>query len=203
MRYSSRESSKSQRPPLSRSTRLTLICRGRTTAGTAATFAGDASLADGEAERIAALRARMPAIASLSSAPETATRQTAALLADGFAIDPDFRDLDLARWAGEAVESVGAREPEALALWRSDPEAAPHGGESIALLVERLWLAANLRKSGHHTIVTHPAVIRAAVLAVLDAPAAGFWSIDVEPLALADLRSDGRRWALRGLGHMR
>ena len=48
--------------------------------------------------------------------------------------------------------------------------------------------------------MTHAAVIRAAVLIVLDAPASAFWRIDVEPLSLTDLRFDGRRWALRALG---
>ena len=48
--------------------------------------------------------------------------------------------------------------------------------------------------------VTHAAVIRAAILAVMGASAACFARIDVTPLSLTDLRSDGRRWTLRATG---
>jgi broad specificity phosphatase PhoE len=48
--------------------------------------------------------------------------------------------------------------------------------------------------------VTHPAVVRAAVVVVLGAPPAGFWSIDAPWLASTTLTTDGRRWALRAHG---
>jgi broad specificity phosphatase PhoE len=59
------------------------------------------------------------------------------------------------------------------------------------------WLADRLRDDGHTVAVTHAAVIRAAVIGVLDAPPQSFWRIDVEPLSRVDLRSDKRRWVLR------
>jgi hypothetical protein len=52
---------------------------------------------------------------------------------------------------------------------------------------------------GATVAVTHPAVIRAAILTALGAPPACFSRIDVEPLGLAEFRGDGRRWMLRAM----
>jgi histidine phosphatase superfamily protein (branch 1) len=44
---------------------------------------------------------------------------------------------------------------------------------------------------------THPAVLRAATVHVLDAPLAAFWRVDVEPLARLSLTCAAGRWNLR------
>jgi broad specificity phosphatase PhoE len=62
------------------------------------------------------------------------------------------------------------------------------------------WLDDLRGEPGHTLAVTHAAVIRAAILAVIGAPAACFARIDVTPLGLTDLRGDGRRWTLRATG---
>ena len=49
----------------------------------------------------------------------------------------------------------------------------------------------------HAIAVTHPAVIRAAIVRVLNAPPQAFWRIDVAPLSLTDMRFNGRAWTLR------
>jgi hypothetical protein len=38
------------------------------------------------------------------------------------------------------------------------------------------------------------------VLAVLDAPAAAFWRLDVAPLTVTDLRGGPGRWTVRATG---
>ncbi|OOL28057.1 histidine phosphatase, partial [Rhodococcus rhodochrous] len=50
---------------------------------------------------------------------------------------------------------------------------------------------------GRVVAVTHPAVIRAATVHAFGAPAAGFWRIDVRPLAQVRLHGRGGRWSLR------
>jgi broad specificity phosphatase PhoE len=84
-----------------------------------------------------------------------------------------------------------------VAAWLSDAEAAPHGGESLADLFRRVsaWMDECIRE-GHTIAVTHAAVIRAAIIHVLDAPARSFWRIDIEPLSVTKLRGDGVRWTL-------
>ena len=47
--------------------------------------------------------------------------------------------------------------------------------------------------------MTHAAVLRATLVAVLGAPPSAFWLIDARPLSTLTLTSDGRRWAVRGL----
>jgi broad specificity phosphatase PhoE len=61
------------------------------------------------------------------------------------------------------------------------------------------WLAGQ-HGSGHTLAVTHPAVIRAAVVLTLQAPAQSFWRIDMPPVSITDLRWNGRSWSLRSSG---
>ncbi|WP_146617958.1 histidine phosphatase family protein, partial [Rhodoplanes serenus] len=85
-----------------------------------------------------------------------------------------------------------------FAAWRSGPDAAPEGGESLRALLARVGAWLDARMSARKLLaVTHPAVVRAAVVHVLAAPPSSFWQVDAGPLALVDLRHDGRRWALR------
>jgi broad specificity phosphatase PhoE len=92
-------------------------------------------------------------------------------------------------------------EPDAFTAWLSDPNAAPHGGESVADLVLRVgsWVAECRRASAATIDVTQSAVIRAAIISAIEATGATFWHLDVGPLAQAWLRTDGRCWTLREL----
>ncbi|MCA4718045.1 histidine phosphatase family protein, partial [Mycobacterium avium] len=49
----------------------------------------------------------------------------------------------------------------------------------------------------HTAAVTHPAVIRAAIAAALDADPASFWRVDVAPAAYVVMHHRGGRWTLR------
>jgi broad specificity phosphatase PhoE len=57
-----------------------------------------------------------------------------------------------------------------------------------------------MQEPGACVAVTHPSVVRAAIVQVLDAPAASFWRLDIAPASLTDLRYDGRRWRVRATG---
>ena len=115
-------------------------------------------------------------------------------------------DVDHGRWAGRAFAEVATAEPEAVAAWLGDPDAAPHGGESLAALLARTraWLQTLHAPAGarrHRVLaVTHAAVIRALVVQTLGAPPAAFWRIDVAPLTLTILRGEAERWTLAALG---
>src|SRR5689334_23413628 len=60
-----------------------------------------------------------------------------------------------------------------LAIWLTDPTRAPHGGESVVDLISRVggWMDTLTARRGRLVAVTHPAVVRAAILVALDAPA--------------------------------
>jgi broad specificity phosphatase PhoE len=166
-------------------------------------FPADEALLDGQIDIASRIKVSLSYAGAVVSAPETRTRQSAELLATEFAADSVLRDVDYGRWAGLTLAGVQATEAENLVAWVSDVEAAPHGGESIASAIDRIggWLAGQKSAGGHTIVVTHPSVIRAAVLCILDAPKESFWKIDVQPWSLTELTSDGRRWALRSFGH--
>ena len=66
----------------------------------------------------------------------------------------------------------------------TDPDAAPHGGESLTALLARVraWLEEQAALDGTAIAITHGGVVKAAVVAALDAPPSAFWRIDVSPL---------------------
>jgi broad specificity phosphatase PhoE len=128
--------------------------------------------------------------------PEKRTRQTAELLGLSAHIDPQLADLDCGRWRGDVLGGV---RPAELAIWLTDPARAPHGGESVAELIERVrrWLDSLTRRRGRLVAVTHPSVIRAAILVALDAPPKSFWRIDIAPVSRTVMHFRGHAWTLR------
>jgi broad specificity phosphatase PhoE len=184
--------------------RLTMLCRGATLSNRTGGFNSDETVLPMEvtkAQRIARLKSRYDAVIT---APERSAIETAAVFQADVSIESRVGDLSYGEWKSRTLQEIADADPQALQSWLQDPEAAPHGGESLAQLFGRVsdWMD-ELRDAGGHTlVVTHAPVIRAAILAVLGAPLDAFWRIDVEPLAVADIRSDGRRWALRSLGHV-
>jgi broad specificity phosphatase PhoE len=131
--------------------------------------------------------------------PELRTRQTAELFGSDVEIVAALGDCDFGRWKGARIDDLQKTEPEALQAWLDDPNSAPHGGESVAQLVERVaaWLTTLTATPGHIVAITHPFVMRAALMQVLQSPA--FNLIDIEPLSAIELRFNGR-WRLRFLG---
>lgn len=181
------------------SQRLTFICHGTTAATRRAAFPADEPLEEQARIDAATLRDRLRRPDRALTSPTLRARQTAEALSLDAREEPALRDLDCGRWAGRALVEIGAAEPGGVQAWLSDPSAAPHGGEALCDLHLRVaaWMHDYGGAAGHTVIVTHAAVIRAAILHVLDAPLSSFWRVDVGPLSLTDVRHDGRRWVLR------
>ncbi|GIH28586.1 phosphoglycerate mutase [Acrocarpospora phusangensis] len=129
--------------------------------------------------------------------PEERCLGTARWLGLAAVADPGLRDCDHGRWRGLSLAEVAAAEPEGVRAWLADPGAAPHGGESVAGLIGRMgeWLGA--LPSGRVVAVTHPAVVRAALVAALELPAEAYRRVDVPPLGRVELTGFGDRWNLR------
>ena len=128
--------------------------------------------------------------------PEKRTRQTAELLGLQASIDTRLADLDCGRWRGDVLGGVRAAD---LAIWLTDPTRAPHGGESVVDLVTRVrgWMDTLTARRTQLVAVTHPSVIRAAILIALDAPPKSFWRIDIAPVSRTVLHFRGHAWTLR------
>ncbi|BBX99403.1 histidine phosphatase family protein [Mycobacterium lacus] len=171
--------------------RLTLVSHGMTDAMAAGRFPVDEPLNDIGRRQVEALDVRGGT--RQLAAPELRARQTAQLLGLRAMTEPRLADLDCGRWRGETLEGVAAEE---LRVWLTDPARAPHGGESIVDLIDRVagWLAS---LTGNTVAVTHPAVIRAAIVRALDIPSKSFWRLDIRPLSRSVLHSRGQCWTLR------
>ena len=113
--------------------------------------------------------------------------------------EPRLADLNCGAWRGSVLNGVG---PTDLTLWLTDPAQAPHGGESIVDLVVRVgvWLDSLSDRRGRLVAVTHPSVIRAAIVVALSAPPKSFWRIDVGPVSRTVLHLRGHAWTLRSTG---
>ncbi|WP_245454144.1 histidine phosphatase family protein [Aquabacter cavernae] len=181
--------------------RLTLLCHAAAARTQPVTFPEDRPLDEDVRSQLPQGGTRFSKAGRCLTSPLLRARQTAEGLGLVAEEEDALRDLHLGRWEGRALHDIHAAEPEAVAAWLSDPEAAPHGGESRAALRVRIsdWLGVQVGTRGHTLCVTHAAVIRAAVLLMLDAPADAFFRLDVEPLSLTEISHDGRRWALRSL----
>jgi broad specificity phosphatase PhoE len=187
------------------SVRLTLICHATTAAVRAAAFPTDEPL-DAQGCATASLLAsvlpgELRRIDKAWTSPARRARETAALLQLQADTEPALRELDHGRWAGRTFAEIQTTEPDALGAWIGQPDAAPHGGESVAALLERvgLWLDGVSRQQGRIVAVTHAAVIRAAMVVGIGAPAASFWRIDIAPLCRVSLQGNAANWTLRSM----
>ena len=179
------------------SARLTLVAHASTAATSRVAFGGDEGLEPrGTA---AAAAARLRRVTRAVSSPARAAVETAAALGLAATVDAGVADWHLGGWRGRTLDEVAAEHPADVATWLGDPDAAPHGGESLIALLARVadWLT-RMDGEGHTVAVTHAAVVRAAVVVTLGAPPAGFWRIDVAPLTATVLRGGPERWTVRG-----
>jgi broad specificity phosphatase PhoE len=100
-----------------------------------------------------------------------------------------------------SLDEVQAHEPDAMAEWLRNPGAAPRRGESVPALIERVatWLDAQGATLQVTVAITHPSVIRAAILHAIEAGPRSFWRIDVAPLSLTRINGNNGRWTLASI----
>ena len=177
--------------------RLTLVSHAMTDAMAAGRFPVDEPLNDiGRRQLKTAARLDINGGMRQIAGPERRAHQTAQLLGLRAATEPRLADLDCGRWCGQTLRAVG---PADLEMWLTDPARAPHGGESIVDLIQRVagWLDSLTDNASPTVAVTHPAVIRAAILRSLDSPPESFWCIDIAPVSRTVLNFRNGRWTLR------
>ena len=194
-RASRREAAGDVVPGVSEVVRLTLVSHAMTDAMAAGRFPTDEPLnAVGHRQVDASIDLGVTERAYCG--PEKRTRQTAELLGLHASIDHRLADLDCGRWRGDVVGGV---RPDDLAIWLTDPTRAPHGGESVVELIDRVrgWMDSLTTRRTRLVAVTHPSVIRAAILVALNAPPKSFWRIDIAPVSRTVMHFRGHAWTLR------
>ncbi|MGV9212878.1 histidine phosphatase family protein [Micromonospora sp. RB23] len=185
-------------------TRLRLVAHGHTAGLRQARFGGNDSLDEG-GRRAALVRSPADAgrragdtVACLSS-PAAAAVETAEVLGLAPTVEAALADCDYGDWTGRPLAEIAAERPDALREWLSTPDAAPHGGESVVAVRQRVgrWLDAQRGDGRRVTAVTHPLVIRVALVHALGLPLATYRQFDVAPLAVVRLTGHGAHWQLR------
>jgi broad specificity phosphatase PhoE len=121
--------------------------------------------------------------------PSTPARQTAVEAGLDGAMDPALAGWDHGAWAGLTLQEVEDRDPQGLQAWRLDPGARPHGGESLASLIERAnaFVERMVDVPGRTAAVTDGGMVKAMLVAALQAPIELFWSIDISPASISEL----------------
>lgn len=182
--------------------RLKLLCHASTAATRSAAFPADEPVDERGLRTLAVSPHRLRNADRFLTSPALRASQTAEALQLDATVEPMLRDCDYGRWTGRTIDDVQAQEPEAVAEWLRDPGAAPHGGESMLALMDRVatWLDGQCETPGVTVAVTHASVIRAAVVHALEAGPRSFWRIDVAPLSLTRLNGDNGRWTLVSIG---
>jgi broad specificity phosphatase PhoE len=135
--------------------------------------------------------------------PEPAAILTAEALGLQPVVLGALRDREYGEWTGRDLEDLLATETDAVSAWLERPHTAPPGGETANDLIARVadWLG-DLTADDDHSVrrtvvaVVHPAVVRAAVLYALDAPAESLRHVDVRPLARVTLSAHATSWSL-------
>lgn len=160
---------------------------------------GDGPLSERGLREAAAAGAALPPYTMAVRAPSTRCAQTAVALGLGSVVEPLLRDIDYGTWRGRRVDDVAAADPHGFSAWLTDPDAAPHGGESVRQLCRRTahWLSSLPPDLGHTLVITEPAVVRASLVHALAAPARAFWHLDVPPLSVVSLTLHGGAWSVR------
>ena len=177
------------------------MCAASTPSTRAIGFPADEDLDDHGRDSLSRLSGRLPGMDCVLRSPALSAEQTAEGLGLRADIEPLLRDCDFGRWTGRSLEEIAAQEPDALAQWLRDAEAAPHAGESFADVLERVanWMDGLGAQSGTVLAITHPTVMRAAIAGTLGAGAHAMFQIDVAPLTVVRLSGVGGRWKFKAL----
>ncbi|SOD85169.1 Broad specificity phosphatase PhoE [Streptomyces sp. Ag109_G2-15] len=164
---------------------------------------GDAPLSERSLLSAGAAGAALPPHELAVRAPSIRCSQTADAVGLAAASEPGLRDLDVGTWCGRTLDEVAATDPDGFTAWFTDPDAAPHEGESVRQLCRRTanWLSGLTPDTGSAVAVTEAAVVRAAIIHALGVPARAFWHLAVPPLSLISFTRRGGCWDVR-LGYV-
>lgn len=180
--------------------RLLLVRHVATPATRAHRFPADEPLDAGGLTAAAALGRALPANpGAIVCSPALRCRQTAEAAGLGVPeLEPRLLEADFGSWAGRSLEEVHAADPDAAVRWMTDPQAAPHGGESLAAFSARVagWLDLQTQEDGRTVAITHGGVVKAAVVHAMGAPLQSFWRVDVAPGSITTLHAHGPRWTV-------
>ncbi|MER6437089.1 histidine phosphatase family protein [Streptomyces sp. NPDC001185] len=180
------------------SLRLTFMCASATDTTRDAVF-GDGPPSEDGLRAARAVGGTLPPYAPLVRAPSVRCALTADALGLDATPEPALCDFDYGTWRGRTVREIVAADPYGYASRLTDPDATPHGGESVRQLCRRVahWLGNVPPFLDQALIITEPAVVRAALVHALCAPATAFRHFEVPPLSTVSLTLCEDGWTVR------
>jgi len=172
--------------------RLLVVAHGATPATRALVFGGSGPLVPAEIKRLSGR------FASWLRGPEEACQATAVRLGPGAEPIAELRDCDFGAWTGKALIDVASEDAAGLESWLHDPSAEPHGGESLAKLINRVGpvLDDHPWPDGRSVVVVTLLVARALFVHALGAAPEVIFHIDIAPLGRASLSRSNGTWRL-------
>ncbi|MYX94218.1 histidine phosphatase family protein [Streptomyces sp. SID486] len=178
--------------------RLTMLCATAAEGRHDQVF-GDGALSARDRLELVAARAALPPYSLAFRAPSARCARIAEALAVEATPEDALRDLDYGTWAHRPLREIAADDPYALSSWLTDPDAAPHGGESVRRLCRRTaaWLDSLPPGMGSVLAITEGSVIRAALVHALAVPARSFWHLDVPSFSAVTLTMCDGHWTAR------
>jgi broad specificity phosphatase PhoE len=178
--------------------RLLLVRHAPTEATRELAFPLDEPLDERGRAQAAQLAERLPRGCEGVSSPALRCRQTASAAGLDAEADAAIAECDFGDWAGRSLAAVHEADPEAAQAWMTDPDARPHGGESLTAFAGRVaaWLDDQADRDGSAVAVTHGGVVKGALVHALAAPISTFWQVDVKPLAVTELHAHDGRWTI-------
>ncbi len=181
--------------------RLYLLSTAPTAAQRLLRFPADESIEPIDPVVARRLLGRVGACSAVWRGPERRAEETATALGLVAAPSDELRAWSAGAWSGQAVAHVAEHDPEGFQAWRTNPDAAPVGGESLNTLIARVagWARAQTPSAGRVLVIADAAVIRALVLHVLEGDPRTFWRLEVPPLSLSVVQHVHNEWRLRHL----
>jgi broad specificity phosphatase PhoE len=181
-------------------TRLTLVRHAPSAATRRSAFPLDEPLDERGLAEARALASGVGRADAAWPSPALRALQTAEALGLDATVAPELDECDFGAWRGRTLGELDDEDPVAVAAWIEDPGAAPHGGETLLALLDRVqeWLDRRAGEGGRVVAVTHAGPIRAALVCALDAPPDAFWRLDIAPLSRTVLHAHDGRWTVRG-----
>jgi broad specificity phosphatase PhoE len=181
--------------------RLFLLAHAPTAAQRQLRFPADESIEPVDPSVARRLSVRVGTCGAIWRGPERRAEETAAALQLVAEPCDDLRAWSAGVWSGQSVAWVAEHDPEGFRAWRTDPDAAPVGGESLRTLIARVagWTGAQAPGAGRVLVIADPSVIRAVVLHVLECDPHTFWRLEVPPLSLSVVQHANNDWRLRHL----
>jgi phosphoserine phosphatase len=143
-----------------------------------------------------------PAPARIITSPMQRTRATATFVAERLNVPLETDDalIEIAHgtWEGRLRDEIAANDPARYTTWRERPaEVSFEEGESLRDVLAR-WqrFRASLRVDAPTLILTHDAIVRAALLDIQQRPLSDFWNVRVENAGYAIVETSGDNWTL-------